>query len=300
MVLSRVAFDLIAFGEYNCSSSTCNCDLIFKMGDVLNINVGVLGHVDSGKTSLARALSTVASTNAFDKNPQSKERGITLDLGFSSFQVPVPDRLKAQCSQAALQFTLVDCNTLCCAFMVPPMFRFLRSHSKTSPHRYSYCFRACPAGPGHASLIRTIIGGAQIIDLMILVIDITKGIQTQTAECLVIGEITTKTLIVVLNKIDMLPAADREKQTAKTIAKLKKVFAKTKFKSPDMICVAAKPGGPESDAPAQGLQELMETLQKKVTVPERDISGPLLFAVDHCFSIKGQVLLKMGWPAVHV
>jgi selenocysteine-specific elongation factor len=39
--------------------------------------------------------------------------------------------------------------------------------------------------PGHASLIRTIIGGAQIIDLMVLVIDATKGIQTQTAECLV-------------------------------------------------------------------------------------------------------------------
>ncbi len=44
--------------------------------------------------------------------------------------------------------------------------------------------------------------GAQIIDLMILVIDITKGIQTQTAECLVIGEILTDSLIVVLNKVD--------------------------------------------------------------------------------------------------
>ena len=41
--------------------------------------------------------------------------------------------------------------------------------------------------PGHASLIKTIIGGASIIDLMFLVIDVNKGIQTQTAECLVIG-----------------------------------------------------------------------------------------------------------------
>jgi len=40
--------------------------------DVLNFNIGMLGHVDSGKTSLARALSTVSSTAAFDKNPQSK------------------------------------------------------------------------------------------------------------------------------------------------------------------------------------------------------------------------------------
>ena len=54
----------------------------------LNINVGILGHVDSGKTSLCRALSTVGSTAAFDKHPQSKERGITLDLGFSRSALP--------------------------------------------------------------------------------------------------------------------------------------------------------------------------------------------------------------------
>ena len=58
-----------------------------------NFNIGVLGHVDSGKTSLSKALSTTASTAAFDKNPQSKERGITLDLGFSSFLVPFPEHL---------------------------------------------------------------------------------------------------------------------------------------------------------------------------------------------------------------
>lgn len=41
--------------------------------------------------------------------------------------------------------------------------------------------------PGHASLIRTVIGGAQIIDLILLVVDVIKGVQTQTAECLVLG-----------------------------------------------------------------------------------------------------------------
>ena len=51
---------------------------------ILNINVGVLGHVDSGKTSLVAALSQTLSTAALDKHPQSKERGITLDLGASS------------------------------------------------------------------------------------------------------------------------------------------------------------------------------------------------------------------------
>ena len=68
-----------------------------------------------------------------------------------------------------------------------------------------------------ASLIKTIIGGAQIIDLMILVVDITKGIQTQTAECLVIGEITCSRMIVVLNKIDSIPSDKREKTIEKVI-----------------------------------------------------------------------------------
>lgn len=106
-------------------------------GRRVNVNVGVLGHIDSGKTALARALSTTASTAAFDKQPQSRERGITLDLGFSCFSVPLPARLRAalpappaapggepepEPGEPQLQVTLVDC-------------------------------------PGHASLIRTIIGG---------------------------------------------------------------------------------------------------------------------------------------------
>ena len=60
----------------------------------LNVNVGILGHVDSGKTSLARALSTRLSTASLDKHPQSRERGITLDLGFSSFMLPLPAQLR--------------------------------------------------------------------------------------------------------------------------------------------------------------------------------------------------------------
>ena len=62
--------------------------------------------------------------------------------------------------------------------------------------------------PGHASLIRTVIAGSAIIDKMILVIDATKGVQTQTAECIVIGELLLKgSLLVVLNKIDQVNPA---------------------------------------------------------------------------------------------
>ncbi|KAL3656171.1 hypothetical protein V7S43_019000 [Phytophthora oleae] len=71
---------------------------------MLNVNVGVLGHVDSGKTSLVRALSTQLSTAALDKHPQSQQRGITLDLGFSSFLLKPSAQAKP-----SLQVTLVDC-----------------------------------------------------------------------------------------------------------------------------------------------------------------------------------------------
>ncbi|KAG7283221.1 hypothetical protein CRUP_004963, partial [Coryphaenoides rupestris] len=191
----------------------------------LNFNVGVLGHVDSGKTSLARSLSSIASTAAFDKNPQSRERGITLDLGFSSFTVDLPDHLRETCGDQydSLQFTLVDC-------------------------------------PGHASLIRTIIGGAQIIDLMMLVVDVVKGIQTQTAECLLIGELTCPGMVVVLNKTDLLPPAKRQSAIDKMTKRLHKTLENTRFKECPVIAVAAKPGGPEApetDEP-QGVPELME------------------------------------------
>ncbi|XP_056129359.1 selenocysteine-specific elongation factor [Lampris incognitus] len=229
--------------------------------ETLNFNVGVLGHVDSGKTSLARALSSTASTAAFDKNPQSRERGITLDLGFSSFTVDLPAHLQQSAGQQydSLQFTLVDC-------------------------------------PGHASLIRTIIGGAQIIDLMMLVVDVVKGVQTQTAECLLIGELTCSRMVVILNKVDLLAPNKRQGAIEKMTKRLHKTLESTRFKGCPVIAVAAKPGGPEAPdtEEPQGVPELIELLKKQTYLPRRDPEGALLMAVDHCFSIRGQGTVMTG------
>lgn len=99
-----------------------------KKNKYCNINIGILGHVDSGKTSLVKALSTSLSTAALDKSSQSQQRGITLDLGFSAFSLPLPPHLQEEYGEQykEIQFTLVDC-------------------------------------PGHASLIRTIIGGKHML-----------------------------------------------------------------------------------------------------------------------------------------
>ncbi|KAG8462949.1 hypothetical protein KFE25_001722 [Diacronema lutheri] len=240
-----------------------------KATRILNVNVGVLGHVDSGKTSLARALSTMSSTASFDKHPQSKERGITLDLGFSAFAAELPERLARNAAGfEQLQFTLVDC-------------------------------------PGHASLIRTVIGGAQIIDMMLLVIDLTKGIQTQTAECLVVGELTADELIVVLNKLDMLPEASRAEKLERMRKGVRKALSQTKFCDAPMVAVAARPfaegsEGSNSDLanlsalPPVGIGELIDEMRARVSLPTRSDDGPLHFAIDHCFPIKGQGTVCTG------
>ncbi|XP_023162210.2 selenocysteine-specific elongation factor [Drosophila hydei] len=208
-----------------------------------NFNVGLLGHVDSGKTTLARALSSISSTAAFDKSPQSVERGITLDLGFSALVLDQPDGQQ-------LQLTFVDC-------------------------------------PGHASLIRTIIGGAQIIDLMLLVVDAQKGMQTQTAECLVIGELLEKKLLVVINKIDALPAEQRASKLEKLKNRLRKTLSDTTYGDQvDIFAVSALEG--------TNIEELRAGLRVANHVPQRNIDAPLLMYVDHCFAIKGQGTVCTG------
>jgi selenocysteine-specific elongation factor len=251
---------------------------------VVNISIAITGHVDAGKTSLVRALSTELSTAALDKNPQSQARGITLDLGFSAFVTDMPQRLAAASSYTKrLQFTLVDC-------------------------------------PGHASLIRTIIGGAQIIDMILLVVDVVKGFQTQTAECLVVAEIMTDKLIVILNKIDLLPPENREKLIERATQRVRKVLAPTKFNNAPIIVLSAAPGGAGklgaaaplsavtglgisggeggdglAKEPLSNVRGLIEALLDTVEIPVRkEMSNPFLFAIDHCFPIKGQGTVLTG------
>jgi selenocysteine-specific elongation factor len=170
---------------------------------------------------------------------------MTLDLGFSAFFAPVPAHWSMASQEARdaarLQFTMVDC-------------------------------------PGHASLIRTIMGGAQIIRTMLLVVDAQKGIQTQTAECLVIGEITAHRLIVVVNKLDLLPddaALDKLRK------KLAATFKQTKFADAPIVAVAAT--NPDAEAafiakyPAVdnvGVPRLIELLQQFAVQPRSGRSAP--------------------------
>jgi selenocysteine-specific elongation factor len=164
--------------------------------------------------------------------------------------------------------------------------------------------------PGHAGLIKTIIGGAQIIDMMLLVIDIVKGIQTQTAECLIIGEICCDKMLIVLNKLDLIEESKRESVIDKMSKRLLKTLENTKFANSPIVAVSANRQQTVDDSISNlNLQEeennstskmlnmntLIDTLKLCTFLPSRRTdSGPFLFFVDHCFSIKGQGTIMTG------
>lgn len=124
--------------------------------------------------------------------------------------------------------------------------------------------------------------GAQIIDMMLLVIDVQMGIQNQTAECIVIGELLEKQLIVVINKIDEFPEEKRSVELAKFETRLRKTLAKTKFgASVPMFHVSA--------LKKIGISELLEGILSNLRWPKRGKQDqPFIMYIDHCFPIKGQ------------
>ena len=235
---------------------------------ILNINVGILGHVDSGKTSLSKMISSISSTASFDRNPQSKERGITLDLGFSALYIHTPKILKEKLASNKkiieseyIQLTLVDC-------------------------------------PGHASLIRTVISGASIIDTVILVIDSVKGIQIQTVECIALSEILCEKITIALSKVDLLK--NKEDDANKKIDKLKKIFSKSKFG--ENISIIPTTTVDEDKNNIQKMIKLLiksviECIEFNIEEKENDINKKnesLIAYIDHCFKIKNKGTVATG------
>lgn len=224
-----------------------------------NFNMAILGHVDSGKTTLAKALSSFASTAAFDKSPQSQQRGITLDLGFSYFTLS-PSKASGE-----LRVTLVDC-------------------------------------PGHSSLLKTVMGGLRIVDGAVVVIDVAKGVQAQTAECLALAEIIAaknlargaikNNIFVAVNKIDMLESEDRSKR-CNYVAKFlnDKVLKSRSLKTSCVVYVSAL--NREVEPLIRCLEENIDLGCLRVGNSLRN-SCSLILAYEHCFGVKGKGAIITG------
>lgn len=181
-------------------------------------------------------MSEIKSTAAFDSCKQSQERGITIDLGFSSFLLDDDNRI-----------TLVDC-------------------------------------PGHASLIKTIICGAQIIDAILLVIDATKGIQLQTAECIMLAELYAPRYLVILNKIDLLSSEHYDEIVKGLKTDVTKILSKTKAEFIDFVEFSTVSNSEIHKANLTSkLLRLIEACPNRLLLDK-----PLLMVTDHCFVIKGK------------
>jgi len=183
--------------------------------------------------------------------------------------------------------------------------------------------------PGHASLIRTILGGAQLMDIMILLVDVTKGIQPQTGEGLVIGEIamlhrwgragTAGRLVVVLNKMDVLPPSRRQTQLSKVRRALTGVLARTAFTancplielsarpqlSPEhrtqlelaLLRILASTGSHEAVGPSSSSSSSSSVLDPSSPSPSVTVSktpASFVIAYDHCFQRKGSGAVLTG------
>uniref|UniRef100_A0A0N5A7D6 Tr-type G domain-containing protein n=1 Tax=Parastrongyloides trichosuri TaxID=131310 RepID=A0A0N5A7D6_PARTI len=202
-----------------------------------SLNFGILGHVDSGKTTLSKALSLIGSTAAFDKHAKNPNlRANTIDLGFSSLIV------------SDTRICLLDC-------------------------------------PGHASLIKSVFAAASIFDGAIIVINALKGIEVQTCEHLLIASVLCPDhLLVVINKIDLVPE-DKWKNQMKKLPKLLK-----KLNIPEETQIVGVTLKDENSS----IESVIKCLEKLVYQPIRNIDGPFIMNADHCIPIKGKGTIITG------
>jgi selenocysteine-specific translation elongation factor len=144
---------------------------------------------------------------------------MTLDLGFSCFFLDVPTNSMNPNDNNNNSNTSNN-NKNNTATKMTKM-------TKTKTKKYQITLVDCP---GHASLIRTIIGGAHIIDIIILVIDVIKGWQAQTTECFVLAELTCSHLIILLNKVDqIIPNQERDVKIQQVRRDIQERISHTRF-----------------------------------------------------------------------
>lgn len=191
------------------------------------VHVGLFGHVDHGKTKLAACLTEKPSTASLDKHPEAQRRGMSIDMGFSAFQL---DKYFV---------TLVDL-------------------------------------PGHYSLIKHVVAGANIIDAGILVVAADEGPKAQTKEHLqILNALGIKKIVVAANKIDLV------NQQRLNVAKeeIKTVLAGSRYEGSPIVAITS--------TKCEGMDELRTALLGQLSLPIRHWSGKLKVPIDHAFSIVG-------------
>ena len=225
-----------------------------------HVNIGTIGHVDHGKTTLTAAISKVLSENdgshgtatadftAFediDKAPEERERGITISIAHIEYQTD------------ARHYAHVDC-------------------------------------PGHADYVKNMITGAAQMDGAILVIAATDGPMAQTREHILLArQVGIPDIVVFLNKCDMV---DDEELIDLVEMETRELLDKYEFPGDDTPIIRGSAlKALEGDAEWQaGIWELLDAVDEYIPTPERDTDKPFLMAVEDTMTITGRGTVATG------
>jgi elongation factor Tu len=232
-----------------------------------HVNVGTIGHVDHGKTTLTAALTRVCAEvwggeavafDGIDNAPEEKERGIT--IATSHVEYDSPER----------HYAHVDC-------------------------------------PGHADYVKNMITGAAQMDGAILVCGATDGPMPQTREHILLSrQVGVPYIIVFMNKADLLAedcggADSEEYEEMKELVEmeLRELLDQYEFPGDDtpIICgsaLMALEGKDDNGLGTSAVRELVETLDSYIPEPERAIDQPFLMPVEDVFSISGRGTVVTG------
>ena len=216
---------------------------------VPEISIGLVGHVDHGKTTLTQSLSGKWT----DVHSEELKRGITIRLGYAdSVFYKCPKCKDSEAYQSSAK--CVKCNTEC----IP-----LRKVSFID-------------APGHETLMATMLSGAAIIDAALLLVSATEDCpQPQTREHLMALEIIgVKNIIVVQNKIDLVSKED----LIKNHKQIQKFLKGTIAENSPIIPIAAQHN--------INIDVLIETIQEKFKTPKRDNNADPLFYIAQAFYIR--------------
>ena len=221
-----------------------------------HVNVGTIGHVDHGKTTLTAALTKVmAETHGgqfmaydqIDKAPEEKARGITISTAHVEYQ------------SANRHYAHVDC-------------------------------------PGHADYVKNMITGAAQMDGAILVVSAADGPMPQTREHILLArQVGVPYIVVFMNKADMVDDAELLQLVEMEVRDLLTQYEFPGDKTPIIIGSALKAlEGENSDIGVKAVVKLVEEMDKFIPVPKRDIEKPFLMPVEDVFSISGRGTVVTG------
>lgn len=222
-----------------------------------HVNIGTIGHVDHGKTTLTAAIATVLSKkglseakayDAIDNAPEEKARGITI-------------------------------NT---------------SHIEYNTEKRHYAHVDCP---GHADYVKNMITGAAQMDGAILVVAATDGPMPQTREHILLAkQVGVPKIVVFLNKIDMFKDDERDEMVGLVEMDIRALLSEYGFDGDNAPIIAgsalkALQGDPKYE---KNVLELMDAVDKYIDEPVREIDKPFLMAVEDVFTITGRGTVATG------